>query len=53
MSESGIFFSLRGYASYGWGGQVYGGLLERYDQAKSFDNFIRPYEGPYKAQKPV
>jgi hypothetical protein len=44
-----IFF-LKGY---GWGGQVYDGLLERYDQAKSFDNFIRPYKGPYKAQKPV
>ena len=53
MSESGIFFSLRGYASYGWGGQVHGGLLERYDQAKSFDNFLRPYGDPYKAQKPV
>ena len=34
MGESGIFFSLRVYASYGLGGQVHDGLLERHDQAK-------------------
>jgi hypothetical protein len=34
MGESGIFFSLRVYASYGLGRQVHDGLLERYDQAK-------------------
>ena len=35
------------------GGQVCGGSLERHDQAKSFDNFTRPHEGPCKAQKPA